>query len=164
MGSLACNVGSVVVPNKPSTEVTALDDRWTRHCVNRASRRALMWTVLAGVAFVLQFLLVLVWSWSSPVALLLLFFAAVVLWLVMRRRPVRLPEGEPWHFAHAQWEGGRLVVLGSPPLLLTVHVGPLLRGRIARHRRVWFVPPDSAGNTVVTFRGVPQLIPARVHR
>jgi hypothetical protein len=154
----------VVVPNKPSTEVTALDDQWTRHCVDRASRRALMWTVLAGAAFVLQFVLVLVWSWSSPVALLLLFFAAAVLWAVTRRRPVRLPEGEPWHFAHVQWEGGRLVVLSSPPLMLTVRVGPLLRGRIARHRRAWFVPPDSAGNTVVTFRGVPQLIPARVTR
>ena len=83
---------------------------------------------------------------------------------VTRRRPVRLPEGEPWHFAHVQWDGGRLVVLSSPPLSLTVRVGPLLRGRIARHRRVWFVPPDSAGNTVVTFRGVPQLIPARVNK
>jgi hypothetical protein len=154
----------VVVPNKPSTEVTALDDRWTRHCVDRASRRALMWTVLAGAAFALQFVLVLVWSWSSPVALFLLFFAAAVLWVVTRRRPVRLPEGEPWHFAHVKWEGGRLVVLSSPPLLLTLRVGPFLRGRIARHRRVWFVPPDSAGNTVVTFRGVPQLIPARAKR
>ncbi|WP_237048182.1 hypothetical protein [Lentzea guizhouensis] len=154
----------MVVPNKPSTEVTALDDQWTRHCVDRASRRALVWTVLAGTAFILQFVLVLAWSWSSPVALLLLFFAAVVLWRVTRRRAVRLPEGEPWHFARAEWEGGRLVVMGSPPLLLTVHVGPLLRGRIARHKRVWFVPPDASGNTVVTFRGVPQLIPARVHR
>jgi hypothetical protein len=154
----------VVVPNKPSTEVTALDDRWTRHCVDRASRRALVWTVLAGSAFALQFVLVLMWSWSSPVALVLLFFAATVLWVVTRRRPVRLPEGEPWHFAHVHWEGGRLVVLSSPPLLLTVRVGPFLRGRIARHRRVWFVPPDSAGNTVITFRGVPQLISARVKR
>ncbi|MEU3649571.1 hypothetical protein AB0E59_39810 [Lentzea sp. NPDC034063] len=154
----------MVVPNKPSTEVTALDDRWTRHCVDRASRRALMWTVVAGAAFALQFVLVLVWSWSSPVALVLLFFAAAVLWTVTRRRPVRLPEGEPWIFAQARWEGGRLVVLGSPPLLLTLRVGPLLRGRIARHRRVWFVPPDAAGNTVVTFRGVPQLITARVFR
>lgn len=154
----------MVVPNKPSTEVTALDDRWTRYCVDRSSRRALMWTVLAASAFLLQFVLVLVWSWSSPIALVLLFFAAAVLWVVTRRRPVRLPEGEPWHFAHVKWEGGRLVVLSSPPLLLTVRVGPLLRGRIARHRRAWFVPPDSAGNTVVTFRGVPQLIPARVTR
>lgn len=152
------------MPNKPSTEVTALDDRWTRHCFDRASRRALVWTVLAGAAFVLQFVLVLVWSWSSPVALVLLFFAAAVLWTVTRRRPVRLPEGEPWIFAQARWEGGRLVVLGPKPLLLTLRVGPLLRGRIARHRRVWFVPPDTAGNTVVTFRGVPQLIPARVFR
>ncbi|SDP76573.1 hypothetical protein SAMN05421507_11452 [Lentzea jiangxiensis] len=154
----------MAVPSKPSTEGAALDDRWTRHCVDRASRRALMWTVLAGSAFVLQFLLVLVWSWSSPVALVLLFFAAAVLWGVTRRRPVRLPEGEPWHFAHVQWEGGRLVVQSSPPLLLTLSVDPLVRGRIARHRRAWFVPPDAAGNTVVTFRGVPRLIPARVTR
>ena len=125
---------------------------------------ALLLIGMLTTGFVLQFVLVLVWSWSSPVALFLLFFAAVVLWTVTRRRPVRLPEGEPWHFAHVQWEGGRLVVLSSPPLSLTVRVGPLLRGRIARHRRVWFVPPDSAGNTVVTFRGVPQLIPARVNK
>jgi hypothetical protein len=123
-----------------------------------------MWTVLAASAFLLQFVLVLVWSWSSPVALVLLFFAAAVLWVVTRRRPVRLPEGEPWHFAHVKWEGGRLVVLSSPPLLLTLSVGPFLRERIARHKRVWFVPPDSAGNTVVTFRGVPRLIPALVQR
>lgn len=152
------------MPSKPSTEVTALDDRWTLHCVDRASRRALLWTVLAAAAFVLQFVLVLVWSWSSPVALVLLFFAAAVLWAVTRRRPVRLPEGQPWIFARAEWKGGRLVVLAQPPLLLSLRVGPFLRGRIARHRRVWFVPPDAAGNTVVTFRGVPRLIPARVFR
>ncbi|GLZ32586.1 hypothetical protein Lesp02_47740 [Lentzea sp. NBRC 105346] len=154
----------MVVPNKPSTDRAAASDQWTQHCLDRASRRALWWTLAAIGAFVLQFFLVFVLEWSSALAFVLLIFAAVVLYLLLRRKPVRLPEGEPWHFAEARWEGGRLVILGSPPLLLTVRLGPLTRSRVSRHRRVWLVPPDSRGHTFVTFRGVPRLFEAKVFR
>lgn len=154
----------MVVPNKPSTDRAAVKDQWTQHCLDRASRRALWWTLAAISAFGLQLVLVFVLSWSSALAFVLLIFAAVVLFVVLRRRPLRLPAGEPWQFAEARWEGGRLVVLGSPPLMLSVRVGPLARSRVTRHRRVWLVAPDSRGNTVVTFRGVPRLFEARVFR
>ncbi|GGP37458.1 hypothetical protein GCM10010185_06030 [Saccharothrix coeruleofusca] len=157
----------MVLPNQPSTEGTALDDRWTQHCLERASRRAFGWTALGALAFLAQLLLVLRIGAASPLPVLLLAFSlAVVAWALRSRPPLPpLMADEPWLFARVHWRNGRLVVHGTRPLVLDVRgAGPLVRGRIRRHRRAWLVRPDPAGNTVVAFRGVPRLFPAEVLR
>ncbi|WP_236594602.1 hypothetical protein [Saccharothrix sp. 6-C] len=156
----------MVVPNKPSTGGAALDDRWTRYCVEIAGRRAFGWVVVGALAFLLQLALIFVVEVSSSLPLLLLLFSALVLGHGLTRRPA-LPEalGEhAWVYVRVHWRGGLLVVHGPRPLVLDVSAGPVVRGRINRHRRAWVVAPDRAGNTVVTFRGVPKLFPAKVVR
>ncbi|WP_433267099.1 hypothetical protein ACQPZF_00565 [Actinosynnema sp. CS-041913] len=156
----------MVVPNKPSTEGAALDDRWTRHCLEIASRRAFCWVVLGVLAFGGQLALVLVADVTSELPVVLLGFSVVVLGLALTRRqpPARVMAEHGWQYARVHWRNGLLVVHGDRPIVLDVSAGPLARGRIRRHRRAWLVPPDRAGNTVVTFRGVPRLFPARVRR
>ncbi|QQQ81009.1 hypothetical protein IOD16_37145 [Saccharothrix sp. 6-C] len=154
------------MPNKPSTGGAALDDRWTRYCVEIAGRRAFGWVVVGALAFLLQLALIFVVEVSSSLPLLLLLFSALVLGHGLTRRPA-LPEalGEhAWVYVRVHWRGGLLVVHGPRPLVLDVSAGPVVRGRINRHRRAWVVAPDRAGNTVVTFRGVPKLFPAKVVR
>ncbi|WP_312865126.1 hypothetical protein [Saccharothrix tamanrassetensis] len=157
---------AVVVPNKPSTEGAALDDRWTRHCLEIASRRAFCWVVLGVLAFVGQLVLVLVAEVSSDLPVTLLMFSVVVLGLALtRRQPLaRVMADRTWQYVRVHWRNGLLVVHGPRPVVLDVSAGPLARGRISRHRRAWLVAPDREGNTVVTFRGVPRLFPARVRR
>ncbi|CAL9659039.1 hypothetical protein SUDANB95_06892 [Actinosynnema sp. ALI-1.44] len=155
----------MVVPNKPSTEGSALDDEWTRYCLEIAGRRAFGWVVLAVVAFVGQLLLVFL----APVPdlpLALLVFSTVVLLAALRRRRPAAPvlAGREWRYVRVHWRNGLLVVHGERPLVLDIAAGPLARGRISRHRRAWLVPPDRAGNTVVTFRGIPHLFPAQARR
>lgn len=155
----------MVVPNKPSTEGAARDDQWTQHCLDLASRRALTWAWLAALAFAGQLALLFLLDSLSVVALVLLVFSATVFGAGLRRCP---PVGtvladESWHYVQAHWEGRLLVVHGTRPVVLGVRgLGPLVRGRIGRHRRVWLVEPDAHGDTVVTFRGVPKLFPAKV--
>jgi hypothetical protein len=155
----------VAVRNEPSTEVVALDDRWTRHCLQREARRSLRWGAAGAAAFVGQLLLVLAFGVAPGLAAVLLLFSAAVFLFAARpgRRVAHLLADEPWHYVRVRWEGRRLVLPGSPPVRLVLHdAGPLVRGRIARHRRAWLVEPDAAGHTVVTFRGVPRLFHATV--
>lgn len=156
----------MVVPNKPSTEGAALDDQWTRHCLEIASRRAFGWVLLGTLAFLLQLALVLVFAVSSSLPVVLLGFSLLVLGTgLARRQPFSRALGDrAWVYVRVHWRGGRLVVHGARPLVLDVSAGPLARGRISRHRRAWVVSPDREGNTVVTFRGVPKLFPAKVSR
>ncbi|WP_238598770.1 hypothetical protein [Saccharothrix sp. ALI-22-I] len=156
----------MVVPNKPSTEGAALDDLWTQYCLEIAGRRAFGWVVLGAIAFVLQLALVFVFAVSSALPLVLLLFSVLVLGFgLTRRQPfTRVMGDHAWVYVRIHWRGGRLVVHGTRPLVLDVSAGPMARGRISRHRRAWFVAPDRGGNTVVTFRGVPKLFPAKVVR
>jgi hypothetical protein len=156
----------VAVPNKPSTRGPALDDRWTRHCVEIAGRRALGWVVVGALAFVLQLALIFVFTVSSTLPLVLLLFSVLVLGFgLTRRQPsTDVLAHHAWVYVRVHWSGGLLVVHGPRPLALDVTAGPLARGRINRHRRAWLVAPDRAGNTVVTFRGVPKLFPAKIVR
>jgi hypothetical protein len=155
----------VVVPNKPSTEGAARDDQWTQLCLDRASRRALTWVFVGVFAFVGQLAWVFLVGTSSVLPVLLLLLSAIVFGFALRRRP---PVGmvladEPWNLVQIRWEGRLLVVAGTRPVVLTVYgIGPVLRGRVRRHRRAWLVDPDTSGNTVVAFRGVPKLFHARV--
>jgi hypothetical protein len=155
----------VGVPNKPSTEGAARYDQWTQHCLDRASRRALTWTSVGVLAFLGQLLLVYEVGTSSVLPALLLVVSVVVFALALRRRP---PVGviladEPWNQVAVRWEGRYLVVSGTRPVVLAVRgIGPLLRGRVRRHRRAWLVDPDPNGRTVVAFRGVPRLFHATV--
>ncbi|MFD1152366.1 hypothetical protein [Saccharothrix hoggarensis] len=154
------------MPNKPSTRGAALDDRWTRYCLEIASRRAFGWVVLGALAFALQLALVFGFADPSPVPLALLLFSVLVLGFgLTRRQPfTRVMGDHAWVYVRVHWRGGLLVVHGARPLVLDVSAGPVARGRIRRHRRAWVVSPDRAGNTVVTFRGVPKLFPAKVVR
>lgn len=156
----------MVVPNKPSTEGTALDDPWTRHCLEKSGRRAFGWVVLAVLAFLLHLSLLFALDEPSSLPPVLLGFSALVLGLNLTRpQPfTRLLGDRAWVYVRVHWRGGRLVVHGTRPLVLDVSAGPLARGRISRHRRAWVVPPDRTGNTAVTFRGVPRLFPAKVSR
>lgn len=153
------------VPNKPSTEGAARYDKWTQHCLGRASRRALTWSFLGLLAFVGQLLLVYRVGTSSVLPMVLLVVSAVVFGFALRRRP---PVGmiladEPWNQVQVRWEGRYLVVSGTRPVVLAVQgIGPLLRGRVRRHRRAWLVDPDRDGRTVIAFRGVPRLFHATV--
>ncbi|MEU4442496.1 hypothetical protein AB0K14_01630 [Actinosynnema sp. NPDC050801] len=156
----------MVVPNKPSTRGAALDDRWTRYCMEIAGRRAFGWVLIGALAFVLQLALIFVFTVSSALPLLLLLFSVLVLGLgLTRRQPSTKVLGDhAWVYVRVHWRAGLLVVHGPRPLVLDVSAGPLARGRINRHRRAWVVAPDRAGNTVVTFRGVPKLFPAKIVR
>lgn len=156
----------MVVPNKPSTEGAAVDDRWTRYCLEMAARRAFGWVVLGVLAFALQLALTFVFDVSSPLPLALLLFSVVVLGLgLARRQPHTKVMGDrAWVYVRVHWRGGLLVVHGARPVVLDVSAGPLARGRIRRHRRAWVVAPDRGGNTVVTFRGLPRLFPAKLVR
>lgn len=156
----------MVVPNKPSTRGAALDDRWTRYCIEIAGRRAFGWVVVGALAFVLQLALIFVFAVSSVWPLVLLLFSVLVLGFgLTRRQPNTEVLGEhAWVYVRIHWSGGLLLVHGPRPLVLDVSAGPVARGRINRHRRAWVVAPDRAGNTVVTFRGVPKLFPAKVVR
>jgi hypothetical protein len=156
----------VAVPNKPTTRGPALDDRWTRYCVEIAGRRALGWVVVGALAFVLQLALIFVFTVSSTLPLVLLLFSVLVLGFgLTRRQPsTDVLAHHAWVYVRVHWSGGLLVVHGPRPLALDVTAGPLARGRINRHRRAWLVAPDRAGNTVVTFRGVPKLFPAKIVR
>ena len=153
------------VPNKPSTEGAARYDKWTRHCLARASRNALTWTFVGVIAFIGQLLLVYEVGTASPLPAVLLVVSAVVFGFALRRRP---PVGmiladEPWNQVQVRWEGRLLIVSGSRPVVLAIQgMGPVLRGRVKRHRRAWLVDPDSTGRTVIAFRGVPKLFPAKV--
>ncbi|MGM1058168.1 hypothetical protein [Saccharothrix sp. Mg75] len=156
----------MVVPSAPSTEGAALDDRWTRYCLEIAGRRAFWWVVLGAAAFVLQLVLIFALDVTSALPLLLLAFSALVTGIGLARRP-SLPRElghHAWVHVRVHWRAGRLVVHGEHPVVLDVSAGPLVRGRISRHRRAWVVAADGAGNAVVTFRGVPRLFPARVVR
>ncbi|MFJ6670381.1 hypothetical protein ACIQMJ_04650 [Actinosynnema sp. NPDC091369] len=156
----------MAVPTAPSGHGAALDDRWTRYCIEIAGRRALGWVVVGALAFVLQLALILVFAVSSALPLVLLLFSVLVLGFgLTRRQPSTAVLGEhEWVHVRVHWRGGLLVVHGARPLVLDVNAGPVARGRINRHRRAWVVAPDRAGNTVVTFRGVPKLFPAKVVR
>ncbi|MEV8436412.1 hypothetical protein AB0425_03480 [Actinosynnema sp. NPDC051121] len=156
----------MAVPDKPSTRGPALDDRWTRYCVEIAGRRAFGWVVIGALAFVLQLALIFVFTVSSTLPLVLLLFSVLVLGFgLTRRQPsTDVLADHAWVYVRVHWRGGLLVVHGPRPLALDVSAGPLARGRINRHRRAWLVAPDRAGNTVVTFRGVPKLFPAKVVR
>ncbi|MFT7835409.1 hypothetical protein Q5530_04565 [Saccharothrix sp. BKS2] len=154
------------MPNKPSTEGAALEDPWTRHCLETSGRRAFGWVVLAVLAFLLHLVLVLARGSSSSLPVVLLAFSAAVLApaLTRGRSCADLLGDRAWVYARVHWRGGRLVVHGPRPLVLDVDAGPLARGRIGRHRRAWVVTPDRTGATAVTFRGVPRLFPAKVSR
>jgi hypothetical protein len=155
----------VVVPNKPSTEGAAVDDKWTQHCLDLASRRALTWGILGVLAFVSQLVLVFGMDVTGPLPVVLLAFSVVVFATGLRRRtPLEKVMGdEPWHCAKVRWKAGRLVVHGDRSAVFDLRgANPLVRGRITRHRRAWLVEPDTGGNTVITFRGVPRLFPAKV--
>ncbi|MCE6996964.1 hypothetical protein LZG04_19460 [Saccharothrix sp. S26] len=154
------------MPNKPSTLGPALDDRWTRYCLEIAGRRAFGWVVVGAVAFVLQLALILVFAVDTALPAALLLFSVLVLGYGLTRRPPRteLLGDHAWVHVRVHWSAGLLVVHGPRPLVLDVSAGPLARGRINRHRRAWVVAPDRTGNTVVTFRGVPKLFPAKVVR
>jgi hypothetical protein len=155
----------VGVPNKPTTEGAARNDKWTRHCLARASRKALTWAFVGVFAFIGQLLLVYRVGTASVLPAVLLVVSAIVFGFALRRRP---PVGmiladEPWNQVQVRWEGRLLVVDGSRPVVLAVQgMGPVLRGRVKRHRRAWLVDPDNGGRTVVAFRGVPKLFPAKV--
>jgi len=155
----------VGVPNKPSTEGAARYDKWTQRCLERASRRALTWSSIGVLAFVGQLLLVYQVGTASILPVLLLIVSAVVFAFTLRRRP---PVGmilgnEPWNQVQVRWEGRYLVVTGTRPVVLAVKgIGPLLRGRVRRHRRAWLVDPDQEGRTMIAFRGVPKLFHAKV--
>ncbi len=157
---------ALVVPNKPSTDGAALDDQWTRHCLEIASRRAFVWVVLGVLAFLAQLGLVFLADVRSDLPVVLLAFSVVVVALALtRRQPLAgVMADREWQYVRVHWRNGLLVVHGAHPFVLDVSAGPLARGRISRHRRAWLVSPDRAGNTVVTFRGVPRLFPARVRR
>ncbi|NUT49382.1 MAG: hypothetical protein HOV94_19040 [Saccharothrix sp.] len=154
------------MPNKPSTEGAALDDRWTRYCLDLAGRRAFGWVLVGALAFLLQLALIFVFAVTSTVPLVLLTFSVLVLGHgLTRRRPATDVLGDhSWVHVRVHWRGGLLVVHAARPLVLDVSAGPVIRGRINRHRRAWVVAPDRAGNTVVTFRGVPRLFPAKIVR
>lgn len=155
----------MAVPNKPSTEGAAVDDKWTQHCLGLASRRALTWGILGVLAFVGQLALVFAAGVTGLLPVLLLVFSVVVFATAFRRRaPLEKVLGdEPWHCAPVRWKAGRLVVHGDRSAVFDVRgANPLVRGRITRHRRAWLVEPDAGGNTVITFRGVPRLFPAKV--
>ncbi|CCH27448.1 hypothetical protein ABZ816_32720 [Actinosynnema sp. NPDC047251] len=154
------------MPKKPSTEGAALDDQWTRHCLEIASRRAFAWVVLGVLAFGGQLALVFVADVRSDLPVALLGFSVVVVVLAASRRRPLAPvlSDREWRYVRVHWRNGLLVVHGERSLVLDVSAGPLARGRISRHRRAWLVAPDRFGNTVLTFRGVPRLFPARVRR
>lgn len=156
----------MVVPNKPSTRGAALDDRWTRYCLETASRRAFGWVLVGALAFVAQLALIFVFTVTSAWPFALLLFSVLVLGVgLTRRQPSTAVLGDhAWVHVRVHWRAGLLVVHGPRPLVLEVTAGPVARGRINRHRRAWVVAPDRAGNTVVTFRGVPKLFPAKVVR
>ncbi|MFE9744150.1 hypothetical protein ACFYOT_04535 [Saccharothrix saharensis] len=156
----------MTVPNAPTSRGAALDDRWTRYCIEIAGRRALGWVLVGALAFVLQLALIFVFAVSSALPLVLLLFSVLVLGFgLTRRQPSTAVLGDhAWVHVRVHWRGGLLVVHGTRPLVLDVNAGPVARGRINRHRRAWVVAPDRAGNTVVTFRGVPKLFPAKVVR
>jgi hypothetical protein len=155
----------VGVPNKPSTEGAARYDKWTQRCLERARRRALTWTFVGMLAFLGQLVLVYRVGTPSMLPVLLLVVSAVVFGFALRGHP---PVGmiladEPWNQVQVRWEGRYLIVTGTKPVVLAAQgIGPLLRGRIRRHRRAWLVDPDRNGRTVIAFRGVPELFPARV--
>ncbi len=153
------------VPNKPSTEGAARYDKWTRGCLERASRRALTWTSLGVLAFLGQLLLVYQVGSSSMLPALLLVVSTVVFGFAFRGSPPigTILADEPWNQVQVRWEGRYLVVAGTKPVVLAVQgIGPLLRGRVRRHRRAWLVDPDRNGRTVIAFRGVPKLFHAKV--
>jgi len=155
----------VAVPNKPSTEGAAVDDKWTQHCLDLASRRSLTWGILGVLAFICQLVLVFAADVTGPVPVVLLVFSVLVVATGLRRRtPVEKVLGEePWHCAKVRWKAGRLVVHGDRSAVFDLRgANPLVRGRITRHRRAWLVEPDADGNTVITFRGVPRLFSAKV--
>jgi len=156
----------VAVPDEPSTGGAALDDEWTLHCLETAGRRAFGWVLLGVLAFFGQLALVFLADVSSelPAVLLVLSVAVLVLASTRRQPLARVMADREWQYARVHWRNGLLVVHGARPAVLDVSAGPLVRGRISRHRRAWLVAPDRAGNTVVTFRGVPRLFPARVRR
>jgi hypothetical protein len=131
-----------------------------------AGRRAFGWVVLGVLAFALQLALIFVFEVTSPLPLLLLLFSVLVLGFgLTRRQPYpKVLDDHAWVYVRVHWRGGLLVVHGVRPVVLDVSAGPLARGRIRRHRRAWVVSPDRAGNTVVTFRGVPKLFPAKIVR
>ncbi|MBW4719573.1 hypothetical protein [Saccharothrix obliqua] len=153
-------------PNQPSTGGAALDDQWTRYCLEIASRRAFIWVILGVLAFGGQLALVLLADVDPELPLALLAFSVVVVVFAMtRRQPLtRVMADRVWRYERVHWRNGLLVVHAEQQFVLDVNAGPLVRGRITGHRRAWLVAPDRAGNTVVTFRGVPRLFPARVRR
>jgi hypothetical protein len=155
---------AVVAPNKPSTDGAAVDDLWTQHCLGLASRRASWLTTLGALAFVSQFVLVFVVGTAAGLSAVLLVFSAGVFASGVRRRPVeRVLSDQRWRSAQVRWKGRRLEVVGTPSVVLDLQgAGPLVRGKIGRHRRAWWVEPDARGDTVVTFRGVPKLFCGRV--
>ncbi|GAA3860925.1 hypothetical protein GCM10022243_28890 [Saccharothrix violaceirubra] len=149
----------------PSGRGAALEDEWTRYCLEIAGRRAFGWVLVGVVAFVVHLVVVSQGWGGGTVGWGLLVFAVVVLGLGMVRRPAPsvMAEGAPWKFVRVHWRGGRLVVHGDgKDVVLDVTAGPLARGRINRHRRAWVLEPGRRGETVVTFRGVPRLFAARV--
>jgi hypothetical protein len=131
-----------------------------------AGRRAFGWVVLGVLAFALQLALIFVFEVTSPLPLVLLLFSVLVLGFELaRRQPYpKVLDDHAWVYVRVHWRGGLLVVHGVRSVVLDVSAGPLARGRIRRHRRAWVVSPDRAGNTVVTFRGVPKLFPAKIVR
>ncbi|PRY45997.1 hypothetical protein [Umezawaea tangerina] len=155
----------MAVPNKPSTEGAARYDKWTQQCLDRASRRALTWVYVGVLAFVGQLVLVFRVGTSSVLPVVLLAVSAVVFAFALRRRPPigMILADEPWNQVQIRWDGRLVVVSGTRPVVLAVQgIGPVLRGRVRRHRRAWLVDPDDRGNTVIAFRGVPKLFHAKV--